>query len=176
MRLDKPTTNTGGAAGSAGTGSPTLATAGDGEHLALVSAQQDGIIPTLLQRTGVDLAKFQADLAAENWALGQGAGHQLRRLYLSPELKQAMDAAQTEATRLATNSSARNTCHSACWPRAATRLAAYLSPTTSGARDLLDALGQVRGNQRVTDANPEDKFQFEKSDGQDLTALAKRKN
>ena len=38
----------------------------DGEHLALALArQQDGIIPTLLQRTGPDLAKFQADLDAE---------------------------------------------------------------------------------------------------------------
>ena len=39
---------------------------------------------------------------------------------------------------------------------------------------LLDALGQVRGNQRVTDANPEDKYQALEKYGRDLTALARQ--
>ena len=67
----------------------------DGEHLALALAQQqDGIIPTLLQRTGVDLAKFQADLATEIGRLAKVQGTNSADLYLSPDLKQAMDAAQ----------------------------------------------------------------------------------
>ncbi|MBT7733376.1 MAG: hypothetical protein HN707_00565, partial [Verrucomicrobia bacterium] len=38
----------------------------EGEHLALALAQQqDGIIPTLLQRIGVDLGKLQSDLNNE---------------------------------------------------------------------------------------------------------------
>ena len=38
----------------------------DGEHLALaLTQQQDGIIPTLLKRIEVDLAKLQADLEGE---------------------------------------------------------------------------------------------------------------
>ncbi|MGB1725510.1 MAG: ATP-dependent Clp protease ATP-binding subunit, partial [Limisphaerales bacterium] len=41
-----------------------------------------------------------------------------------------------------------------------------------GREGLLDALGQVRGNQRVTDANPEDKFQTLEKYGRDLTTLA----
>ena len=73
----------------------------DGEHLALALAQQqDGIIPTLLQRTGVDLAKFQADLATEIGRLAKVQGASSADLYLSPDLKQAMDAAQTETTSL----------------------------------------------------------------------------
>ena len=38
----------------------------DGEHLALALArQQEGIIPALLQRAGVNLPNLQADLEAE---------------------------------------------------------------------------------------------------------------
>ena len=44
----------------------------DGEHLALALArQQDGIIPTLLQRIGVDLAQLQAESATHCSSLGK---------------------------------------------------------------------------------------------------------
>ena len=73
----------------------------DGEHLALALArQQDGIIPTLLQRIGVDLAKLQADLEAELARRAKVQGASTADLYLSTELKQALDAAQAEATQL----------------------------------------------------------------------------
>ncbi len=73
----------------------------DGEHLALALArQQDGIIPTLLQRIGVDLPKLQADLEAELARRAKVQGASTSHLYLSTELKQALDTAQAEATQL----------------------------------------------------------------------------
>src|SRR5919205_999095 len=39
--------------------------------------------------------------------------------------------------------------------------------------DVLKALAELRGNQRVTDQNPEDKFQALEKYGRDLTALAR---
>src|SRR6266700_3055494 len=39
---------------------------------------------------------------------------------------------------------------------------------------VLRALAELRGNQRVTDANPEDKFQALEKYGRDLTALARQ--
>ena len=147
----------------------------DGEHLALALAQQqDGIIPTLLQRTGVDLAKFQADLAAEIGRMAKVQGTSSADLYLSPELKQAMDAAQTEATSLGDEFISTEHLLLGLLAKGGNALGRVFKSHNLGREGLLDALGQVRGNQRVTDANPEDKFQALEKYGQDLTALAKQ--
>ena len=145
----------------------------DGEHLALALAQQqDGIIPTLLQRTGVDLAKFQADLATEIGRLAKVQGTSSADLYLSPDLKQAMDAAQAEATSLGDEFISTEHLLVGLLAKGGNALGRVFKAHNLGRERLLDALGQVRGNQRVTDANPEDKFQALEKYGRDLTALA----
>ena len=145
----------------------------DGEHLALALAQQqDGIIPTLLQRTGVDLAKFQADLATEIGRLAKVQGTSSADLYLSPDLKQAMDAAQAEATSLGDEFISTEHLLLGLLAKGGNALGRVFKAHNLGREGLLDALGQVRGNQRVTDANPEDKFQALEKYGRDLTALA----
>ena len=147
----------------------------DGEHLALALAQQqDGIIPTLLQRTGVDLAKFQADLATEIGRLAKVQGTSSADLYLSPELKQAMDAAQVEATSLGDEFISTEHLLLGLLAKGGNALGRVFKAHNLGREGLLDALSQMRGNQRVTDANPEDKFQALEKYGQDLTALAKQ--
>ena len=145
----------------------------DGEHLALALAQQqDGIIPTLLQRTGVDLAKFQADLATEIGRLAKVQGTSSADLYLSPDLKLAMDAAQAEATSLGDEFISTEHLLVGLLAKGGNALGRVFKAHNLGREGLLDALGQVRGNQRVTDANPEDKFQALEKYGRDLTALA----
>ena len=145
----------------------------DGEHLALALAQQqDGIIPTLLQRTGVDLAKFQADLATEIGRLAKVQGTSSADLYLSPDLKQAMDDAQAEATSLGDEFISTEHLLLGLLAKGGNALGRVFKAHNLGREGLLDALGQVRGNQRVTDANPEDKFQALEKYGRDLTALA----
>ena len=145
----------------------------DGEHLALALAQQqDGIIPTLLQRTGVDLAKFQADLATEIGRLAKVQGTSSADLYLSPDLKQAMDAAQAEATSLGDEFISTEHLLLGLLAKGGNALGRIFKAHNLGREGLLDALGQVRGNQRITDANPEDKFQALEKYGRDLTALA----
>ena len=145
----------------------------DGEHLALALAQQqDGIIPTLLQRTGVDLAKFQADLATEIGRLAKVQGTNSADLYLSPDLKQAMDAAQAEATSLGDEFISTEHLLLGLLAKGGNALGRVFKAHNLRREGLLDALGQVRGNQRVTDANPEDKFQALEKYGRDLTALA----
>ena len=147
----------------------------DGEHLALALAQQqDGIIPTLLQRSGVDLAGFQSDLEAEIGRLAKVQGTSSADLYLSPELKQAVDAAQTEATSLGDEFISTEHLLLGLLAKGGNALGRVFKSHQLGRKSLLDALGQVRGNQRVTDVNPEDKFQALEKYGRDLTALAKQ--
>ena len=145
----------------------------DGEHLALALAQQqDGIIPTLLQRTGVDLAKFQAELATEIGRLAKVQGISSADLYLSPDLKQAMDAAQAEATSLGDEFISTEHLLLGLLAKGGNALGRVFKAHNLGREGLLDALSQMRGNQRVADANPEDKFQALEKYGRDLTALA----
>lgn len=49
-----------------------------------------------------------------------------------------------------------------------------LTEAGADARTILEALGQVRGSHRVTDENPEDKFEALKRYSRDLTELARR--
>jgi ATP-dependent Clp protease ATP-binding subunit ClpB len=147
----------------------------DGEHLALALAQQqDGIIPTLLQRAGVALAKFQSDLEAKIGRLAKVQGTSSADLYFSPELKQAFDAAQTEATALGDEFISTEHLVLGLLAKADTALGRVFKAHNLDRKNLLDALGQVRGNQRVTDANPEDKFQALEKYGRDLTVLARQ--
>jgi ATP-dependent Clp protease ATP-binding subunit ClpB len=147
----------------------------DGEHLALsLTQQQDGIIPTLLQRTGIDLAKFQADLDAELTRRAQVQGSSSADLYLSNDLKQALDDAQAEATQLGDDYVSTEHLLLGLLAKGGTALGRVFKKHNLQRDALLDALGQVRGNQRVTDANPEDKFQALEKYGRDLTALARQ--
>lgn len=146
-----------------------------GEHLALALArQQDSLIPALLQRAGVDLAKLQTDLEAEIGRLAKVQGASTADLYLSPELKQALDAAQTEATQLGDEFVSTEHMLLGLLAKGGTALGRVFKQHHLRRDAVLEALGQLRGNQRVTDANPEDKFQALEKYGRDLTALAKQ--
>src|SRR5580693_1296316 len=71
----------------------------DGEHLALaLIGQTDSLIPDLLERIGVSVARLQPDLEAElaRRHKVQGGGD----VYASSDLRKALDAAQSEATKL----------------------------------------------------------------------------
>ena len=120
----------------------------------------------------MDLAKFQADLATEIGRLVKVQGTSSADLYLSPDLKQAMDAAQAEATSLGDEFISTEHLLVGLLAKGGNALGRVFKAHNFGREGLLDALGQVRGNQRVTDANPEDKFQALEKYGRDLTALA----
>ena len=147
----------------------------DGEHLALALArQQDGIIPTLLQRIGVDLPKLQADLEGELARRAKVQGASTADLYLSTELKQALDGAQAEATQLDDEYVSTEHLLLGLLAKGGPALERLLKKHNFRRDTLLDALVQVRGNHRVTDANPEDKYQALEKYGRDLTALARQ--
>lgn len=147
----------------------------DGEHLALaLTQQQDGIIPTLLKRIEVDLAKLQVDLKGELAQRAKVQGASTADLYLSTELKQALDAAQEEATQLEDEYVSTEHLLLGLLAKGGSALGRVFKKHNFQRDTLLDALVHVRGNQRVTDAKPEDKYQALEKYGRDLTALAKQ--
>ncbi|MDP6795790.1 MAG: ATP-dependent chaperone ClpB [Verrucomicrobiota bacterium] len=147
----------------------------DCEHLALsLARQQDSIIPALLQFTDVNLAKLQADLEAGINRLAKVQGASTADLYLSPDLKQTLDAAQAEATQLGDDFVSTEHLLLGLLTKGSSALERVFKQHNLQRDTLLQALGRLRGNQRVTDANPEDKFQALEKYGRDLTALAQQ--
>src|SRR4051812_29417285 len=145
----------------------------DGEHLMLaLISQTDSLIPDLLQKVGVPGAKLNPDLERELARRHKVQG--TTDIFMSPSLRKALDAAQVEAEKLKDDYISTEHLLLGLIDEADASLKRILE-TQGLKRDLvLRALADLRGNQRVTDANPEDKFQALEKYGRDLTALAKQ--
>jgi len=145
----------------------------DGPHLALALTQQTGtIVPTLLQRAGVDLASWVSDLNTELDRRAQVEGVSLSDVFLSRDLKQALDRAEQEAKALADDYLSAE--HLLLGLLECGAVLKKLFQRQGVARAvLLEKMSEVRGSQRVTDVNPEDKFEALEKYGKDLTALAR---
>ncbi len=143
------------------------------EHLLRAFLDQaDGVTRPLLEKIGVSTPKLGERLDAElarRPKIVSGSG----QLTLSKGLRQTLDDANREMTALKDE-----------FLSAEHYLLALVGSNDPGARLLKDnqvtrdrlmqALQQVRGNQRVTDQNPEGKYQTLEKYGQDLTEKARK--
>jgi len=142
-------------------------------HLLLAMVEQsDGIMPAILARLGVapSVLAQEVEKALEQLPkVGGAADH-----YLSPALKEAFDQAFKETERFKDEfvSTEHLLLALARKPgEAAGRILARLGVTHDA---ILKALVAVRGSQRVTDQNPEAKYQALERYARDLTELARR--
>jgi ATP-dependent Clp protease ATP-binding subunit ClpB len=145
----------------------------DGEHLALALINQaESLIPDLLERVGVPVAKLKTDLEAElaRRHKVQGAGD----AYVGGDLRKALDAAQSEATKLKDDYVSTEHLLLGLIDSGGTALKRIFARHGLKRDVLLKVLVELRGNQRVTDENPEAKFQALEKYGRDLTVLAKQ--
>jgi ATP-dependent Clp protease ATP-binding subunit ClpB len=145
------------------------------EHLlwALLS-DDEGIISQVVKRSGVDRRMLQSDIEKEIERLPKVVGATpLGQLYISPRLKDAMEAAYTEAEHLTDEYVSVE------------HLLLALTTIGGPVSDLLMRYGitsdkvrssmrEIRGTQRVTDQNPEEKYQALARYSRDLTALARK--
>src|SRR6266566_1987937 len=146
----------------------------DSEHLLLAMiGQTDSLIPDLLAKVGVPPAKLKPDLERELARRHKVQGTSSADLFLSSDLKKALDAAQAEASKLKDDFISTEHLLLGLLDEAGPALKKIFQ-THGLKRDVvLRALADLRGNQRVTDANPEDKFLALEKYGRDLTALAR---
>ena len=147
----------------------------DGEHLLLAMlGQAESLIPDLLEKIGVAPAKLRPDLEQELERRHKVQGISGSDLFLSKSLKQVLDAASKEAGKLKDDYISTEHLLLGLLDEGDTSLKKMFQ-THGLKRDLvLRALADLRGNQRVTDPNPEDKFQALEKYGRDLTALARQ--
>jgi ATP-dependent Clp protease ATP-binding subunit ClpB len=145
----------------------------DGEHLLLALTDQgDSLIPSLLQKLGVALPVLKADLEHElaRRVKVQGAGADV---FPSQSLKRALDAAASEASKLKDEYISTEHLLLGLLAEAGPTLKKLLQTHGLKRDAVLRALADLRGNLRVIDPNPEDKFQALEKYGRDLTALAR---
>ncbi|PYJ05141.1 MAG: type VI secretion system ATPase TssH, partial [Verrucomicrobia bacterium] len=147
----------------------------DGEHLLLaLIGQAESLVPELLEKIGVSASNLKPELERELARRHKVQGISSSDLFLSANLKKALDAAQAEAGKLKDEYISTEHLLLGLLDEGGPALK-KLFQTHGLRRDtVLRALAELRGNQRVTDANPEDKFQPLEKYGRDLTALARQ--
>ena len=144
------------------------------EHLLVTLVEQtDGIVPSVLRKMNVDPGEVaraaRAELARGPQAHG-GSGASI-----SPRLKLVADLAQAEATRLKDEYLSTEHMLIALAGETGRSPAAKLLQARGITRDrIFEAMTSIRGAQRVTDQNPEGKYQALERYGRDLTVLAQR--
>jgi len=147
----------------------------DCEHLLLgLISQSESLVPELLEKIGVPPAKLQADVEKELNRRHKVQGTNSSDVFSSQELKKALDAAQSEAGKLKDDYISTEHLLLGILDAGGSALKKIFQANGLKRDTVLKALADLRGNQRVTDQQPEGKFQALEKYGRDLTALARQ--
>ncbi|MCF7669910.1 MAG: ATP-dependent chaperone ClpB [Verrucomicrobia bacterium] len=146
----------------------------DAEHLAFALIEQkDSVIPPLLQKIGASpdnlLRMLEEELQKRPKVQSAGS----LDLFLGESLKKTLENAPDQASKLGDEYISAEHLLLALITEAGADLKRIFNTAGIKQSDILKALAAIRGNQRVTDPNPEDKFQALEKYGRDLTALAR---
>ena len=147
------------------------------EHLLhALASQEQGLIPQLLQKLNVDPGSFAAAVAEKLSALPRvsGSGRDPDKVYISQAADKALSAAAREAKAMKDE-----------YVSVEHVFLGLLDEPTQNTTELfrafnikkdafLQQLTAVRGNQRVTNDNPEDTYNALQKYGQDLVDLARK--
>jgi len=148
----------------------------DVEHLALaLLEQEEGLVPRLLEKAGVspDLMKTKIQEALDRIPRVSGDTMTGQGLYVTQRLNKLLVTAQDEAKKLKDEYVSVEHLVLAMFSEPATTDIGKIFKTVDLRRDnFLKALTEVRGNQRVTSANPEATYEALEKYGRDLTRLA----
>ncbi len=145
------------------------------EHLLIALLHQsEGVVPQIFQKMGISIPVTLAQLEEALKKVPKVYGVDSGQIYISPRLKKILDRSLLEAEHL--KDSYVSTEHlllamTEDQEGAAARLLASLGINKDG---LYKVLATIRGSQRVTDQNPEEKYQALSRYTRDLTDLARK--
>ena len=142
------------------------------EHLMLALIRQtDGIVTPIFQKLGVDLAGIASaiETTVQKTPKVQGAASEMR---IAHALQSVLDAGFKEATTLKDEYVSTEHLLIACTEAKQTEVGKTLREAGVTKGKILKALVDIRGNQRITDQNPEDKYQALTRFGRELTQEA----
>jgi len=130
------------------------------EHLlSAILGLQEGAIPPLLGKIGANQAqlKREAEKALEKMPKVSGAGY--GQVYISPRTKSVLDKAFKEAEQMKDEYVSLEHILIAISEEKGGEAARILATSGITKDTILAALVDIRGGQRITDQNPEDKYQ-----------------
>jgi ATP-dependent Clp protease ATP-binding subunit ClpB len=145
----------------------------DVEHLLWVLLEDgEGVASQMLKRVGINTAVLQKDVEAAIDKMPKVVGPvPVGQIYISPRLRDLFERARKEADHLKDEFVSVE--HLLLGVLAAGGPSADLLKRYGvDATKLLTAMREIRGSQRVTDENPEEKYQALKRYSKDLTELA----
>ena len=147
----------------------------DAEHLLFsLLRQPEGVVPPILKRLGADLRALEGNIISELERMPKvsGAG-QVGQVYVTPRLNKMLDRAAREMDGL--KDEYVSTEHLLLAMAEDDGAAGRLLKEAGAKRDsILAALKEIRGSERVTDQNPEGKYEALAKYGRDLTDLARK--
>ncbi len=147
----------------------------DAEHLLVAFlSQPEGIIGEILKKLGVDLQGIEDDIKKSLERLPKIEGSSTGQTYITPRLNKILDNALIEAARLKDE-----------YVSAEHILVAIADDKEGAAGKILRGKGitkdnifrvlvEIRGSQRITDPNPEEKYQALKRYARDFNELARK--
>ena len=139
------------------------------EHVAIALLEQDGLPNRILSRVTVDVNRFQQQL--ENFATRQPKVANLDQLYLGRGLDVMLDNAEAYRKTLEDEYIAVE--HLLLGLAVDERVGRRLLKTyNQDAAKLEEAIKSIRGSQKVTDQNPESRYEALEKYGRDLTEAA----
>ncbi len=133
--------------------------------------QDDGIVPNLITNAGGNLAGLKTELETALKNLPQVSGSS-RRVVASPRLVKIFEGAEKEAKKLGDEYISTEHFVLSVFQNAVPDFTRLLEKYAITKPKLEAALIKTRGNQKVTDDNPEAKYEALKKYGRDLTEAA----
>ena len=142
------------------------------EHLMLALIRQtDGIVTPIFQKLGIDTAGITSAIEAvvEKTPKVEGTASEMR---IAHALQSVLDTGFKEATALKDEYVSTEHLLIACAEAKPNEVGKILREAGVTKDKILKALVDIRGNQRITDQNPEDKYQALTRFGRELTQEA----
>jgi ATP-dependent Clp protease ATP-binding subunit ClpB len=144
------------------------------EHLLAGMLQEaDGIAGAMLRKLGASPGGVAREVTAALEKLPSISGGGLGDAYLSARAKAVLEAAFAEATKMKDEYVSIEHIFLAVADEKAGEAAAILSRNGVARDSILKVLLEIRGNQRITDPNPEEKYQALEKFCRDMTDLAR---
>ena len=147
----------------------------EAEHLlAALIRQPEGIVPEILKKCGVDSSRIEKDILKELGKTPSVSGGGAAERYISPRLKGVIDKAFSEASRLQDEYVSVEHVLLAIVDAAEGMAGGVLTRYGITRDAILKVLVDIRGGQRITDQNPEDKYQALKRFARDFNEMARK--
>ena len=147
------------------------------EHLLhALATQEQGLIPQLLQKLNVDAGSFSAAVAEKLSAMPRvsGSGRDPDKVYISQATDKVLSTAAREAKAMKDDYVSVEHIFLALLDEQTQNTSELFRAFSITKDKFLQQLTAVRGNQRVTNDNPEDTYNALQKYGQDLVDLARK--